>query len=198
MYLRFFERIGLKVEKRIQVDEHSVIYYWFDNQYQEKLRALDKQSVERQAIREVLLKLHPTIVLERKENGAPSIKDEVYEFISISHAKGWYAIYLSTNSPVGVDIQTPKKSLLKGKDYFINSREENFTKEDFNLHLIWCGKEAVFKKMNGLIDDLKEEVSTVELNTKENEIKMVYKNKIEISHYLSTLDFLLVWTMSSK
>lgn len=186
------------MENRIQVDEHSLVYYWFDNQYQDKLRLLDKKSLERQTVQEMLYKLHPSIVLERKQNGAPIVKNEVYKFISISHVKGWYAIYVSSNSPVGIDIQTPKKSLLKGKDYFINSREANFAKDDFNLHLIWCGKEAIFKKLKGLVDDLKEEVTTVELNTKENEIKMKYKNRIEIFRYLSCSDFVLVWTISSK
>ena len=101
-------------------------------------------------------------------------------FLSVSHAKGWFAVSISTE-PVGVDIQTYSSRLKEGQDYFRNERELPFADNETALHLIWCAKEAFYKMKEGQIVDLKEHVTICSIS--ENEVNLNFENEFYSLRY---------------
>lgn len=109
-----------------------------------------------------------------KTNGKPYIKDSIYQ-ISISHTKGFVAIYLSTKTHIGVDIE------------YINNRVERiahrvFSQEELNginkdtqfaqLIVMWCSKETIFKAFDlSEVDFIKHlKIHPFQLNTKSGKL----------------------------
>lgn len=83
-----------------------------------------------------------------KENGQPEMS-MCNEHISISHTRDFAAIALSTQDTPGIDIERPSSRIGKVKNRFLNDQEKEFISpntEDEQLGLIWCAKEAIFKK----------------------------------------------------
>lgn len=172
----------------------GVIHLWFDETYSEQLNAgLSKKEIESTRVKREIQNLYPNAVLEHEENGAPLLIKANYSYISISHYRGWYALYFS-NKTNGVDIQAFKNTLFKGKDYFINSKDDELELTATNLHLIWSAKEAFYKKHQGNIADLKNEVSVKEIDLKSKLIYLEYKDLVEVLCFRIYADFVLVWT----
>lgn len=168
------------------------IYLWFDELFLERRKkGLSKEKIERKAIKDKIQQLFPGAILKHEVNGAPILLNATYSNLSISHYRGGYALYFS-NESCGVDIQYFKDTLLKGRDYFVNTEEEELDLNKTNLHLIWSAKEAFFKKQKGNISDLKKEVSIKAIF--EDSIQLAYKGQIETVFYRVFQDFVLVWT----
>ena len=172
----------------------SKVVVWKDDNYFEKLdRGLKKREVETNAITERLSSIDNNLVLKHKSSGAPYTSNSIYTHISISHYGGYYPIYLS-NKPVGIDVQIFKDSLLKGKHYFVNDDEEsNIELTQTNLHLIWAAKEAFYKKKSGEINDLKNEVSIIEIDEVGKLIRLKYQKEVFVLNFAVFDAHVITW-----
>ena len=66
--------------------------------------------------------------------------------ISIAHCYPIAVGAIHQNTPIGIDIERPRKQLLKIRDRFLNDEEANFAGEDLEtLCKFWTGKEALYK-----------------------------------------------------
>ncbi|RYM32036.1 hypothetical protein ERX46_15220 [Brumimicrobium glaciale] len=178
---------------RIETNE-GLIHLWFDSNYETKRsKGLSKRDIEVEEVRNKLQESFPKARIEYEENGAPILLGASYSYISISHYGGWFALYY-TEKPNGVDIQTYKSTLLKGKDYFINSKDEELELSSLNLHLIWSAKEEFYKKHKGNILNLRKDVSAIEINHESKELTLIYEGQEEVVCFYVSNDFVLVWT----
>lgn len=144
---------------------NSTVAYFKQEEYNQLIvSGVKKKDLEKAGIQSLLQYLgYGELEILRKETGQPYFKDRPELFLSISHAKGWFAISVSSE-PVGIDIQTHSSRLIEGQDYFRNSNELAFSTDETALHLIWGAKEAFYKLMEGQIPDLKEEVSVLKIS----------------------------------
>lgn len=126
-----------------------------------------------------------------KSTGQPLISSDSQKHISVSHSQNWFVIYLS-DDPVGVDIEVERPSIISGKDWFINQSESSKYQTCQMLHLVWGAKEAYYKKNEGQIADLKNEVSITEIN--KTRIKINYQNTNSQLFYKVIQNVYLVWT----
>ena len=130
--------------------------------------------------------------INHSDSGAPFLVDS-NQFISISHSGNLFAIHLSKQGCVGVDVQLMKKNLYRGRGYFINDFEEkNFSLTERELLLIWCAKETVYKTQKGEIQFYKENITITEMF--EGVIKVNVKGDGELScRYLYSDEFALTY-----
>ncbi|MBW7868318.1 MAG: 4'-phosphopantetheinyl transferase superfamily protein [Brumimicrobium sp.] len=180
---------------KIEVNPTSLIYYWEDMSYPDKLVNAKKQEVERKEIIEKMKEIFPLAEIKHQTGLAPTVSHTNYSHISISHSQGLYAIYLS-NENIGIDIQRYKGELSKGRNYFINEREECFLSDEQALYLIWSAKEAFYKKMGGEIPDLKNNVTILSIQTPIKQIVLEHDNKLYKLSYLESKQFVLMWTLN--
>jgi 4'-phosphopantetheinyl transferase EntD len=79
--------------------------------------------------------------------GKPYLADNSY-FISISHTKGYVAIAVNKEHPVGVDIEYRSPRVEKIRSRFMSAEEENHlstTNPSLHLLLHWSAKETLYK-----------------------------------------------------
>jgi phosphopantetheinyl transferase len=173
----------------------SKLIVWKDETYFKKIeKGFKKKEIERETIKKMLASIDKELILEHKSNGAPSILHSTYSNISISHSGSYFAIYLS-NTPVGVDIQIFKDSLVKGLSYFVNQKEESTIHlSENNLHLIWAAKEAFYKKNSGEIEDLKNDVTIQKIDELSKMITLKYQGGNFILNYSIFEKYLVAWT----
>ena len=172
----------------------SKLLIWKDEVYFDKLeKGLKKKEVEKQQIHEKLTIIDEGLKLKYQSNGAPYAFNSKFTHVSISHYQSYFALYLS-NSPIGVDIQIFKESLIKGKHYFINKNEESaIVLTKINAHLIWTAKEAFYKKYSGEIEDLKNEVSILEIDVEEKLIRLKYQEKLFMLSFAVFDNYVVTW-----
>ncbi|MDD4514967.1 4'-phosphopantetheinyl transferase superfamily protein [Massilibacteroides sp.] len=93
-------------------------------------------------------------LLERDEkiayysDGAPYVPNSPDLSISISHTKGYAAVYCSRNKTVGVDIEYRGERVQRIKKRFLSEGELagiNLEHETEHLLIHWCAKETLFK-----------------------------------------------------
>ena len=103
----------------------------------------------------MIIQLHIcTLLGEKKEigyedSGKPYLVDGSF-YISISHTKGYVAVILSSEVPVGIDIEQYGKRIHKVIDRFIRPDEQVGSYQGditWGLLLHWSAKETVFKYM---------------------------------------------------
>ncbi|MCO5269013.1 MAG: 4'-phosphopantetheinyl transferase superfamily protein [Brumimicrobium sp.] len=180
---------------KIEVNTDHIIYYWEDIDYPNKVANASKQEVERDEILKKIQHYFPGAIVKHQNGGPAIIKNSKFLNISISHSQGLYAIYLS-NENIGIDIQRYKGELSKGRNYFINEREECFLSDEQALYLIWSAKEAFYKKMGGEIPDLKNNVTILSIQTPIKQIVLEHDNKLYKLSYLESKQFVLMWTLN--
>lgn len=132
-------------------------------------------------------------LLHYTPEGAPFLKNDDSQYLSISHSNGWFAVYLD-KVPVGVDIQVFNTSLGRGSSYFINKKEQKWADQELYLQLIWCAKEAVFKKYGGKIKDLKNEVTTKNIDIEIDNITVNFNGNCEQLCFFLLPNCTLVYT----
>lgn len=144
---------------------NSTVAYFKREDYDQLIAGgVNKRAVEKEGIRTLLSELgYNEFEICYKESGQPFFKQKPELFLSVSHAKGWFAVSVGPE-PVGVDIQPFSSRLQQGQDYFRNRREFPFSEDDNALHVIWGVKEAFYKLKEGRIPDLKEEVSVLAIS----------------------------------
>lgn len=143
---------------------NSVLAWFWQEDYLESIsNGVNKRALEKGGIQYLLQELgYEGCEIAYRETGQPYLKDKPGSFLSVSHAKGWFAVMVGTQ-PVGIDIETHSPRLIQGQDYFRNEREAPFSEDEQALHVIWGAKEAFYKLKEGQIPDLKEEVCITEI-----------------------------------
>ena len=169
--------------------------FLFEDTTKEVSQALSKGDYQRSIVRQILSELLGSkVLMAHEDSGAPYIVEFPDKKISISHSKKMYAIQLSDGGNVGVDVQVTKKDLAKGKDYFVNNKEEELIEmTERNLHLIWSAKETVYKLLKGNIDKYKEGMV---VNDIQNDTIVVNACGSEVKcGYIDKTDFVLVYVV---
>lgn len=104
-----------------------------------------------------------------KATGQPYLSQHDSLHLSISHSKGWIAVWVSENS-IGIDIEPDNPKIIEGTSYFVNENEQQFIGKLSTLHVIWGAKEAFYKLMEGQISDLKNEVTIVSIENEKGQL----------------------------
>lgn len=103
------------------------------------------------------------------ETGAPYLLDYPYP-ISISHTKGYVAVIVGEDMPVGIDIEYQSERVHRIKTRFMNETElaglDNLCTE--RLLVCWSAKETAFKMMKQRVVDLQTDLHVVSFETMEN------------------------------
>ena len=153
-----------------------------------------KRDFERTCLKEIINKILGNYEVTHEINGAPYIKSKPEIKLSISHSNNWFSIYISNNETIGVDIQVFDKEIKNNGEYFINQYEAlNLELTKKNIHLIWCIKEALYKKLCGNIKDFKNDIIVVKIESEIIQLK--YLSTIYKLKYLITTEFYLVYTI---
>lgn len=98
----------------------------------------------------VLLKelLGEELRITYEEDGSPYLSEAPDMMISISHTKGYVAVYCCENKRVGVDIEYLSDRVVKIKNKFLSEEELScidLADEAKHLLIYWCAKETLFK-----------------------------------------------------
>lgn len=172
---------------RISIVMHafSFLYHQFPNLiiahyagYQNELKAgVPKKELEGKVVSQLLDELDFSSTIYYKDTGQPFLVKFPKKCVSISHAGGWFAVVVN-DEPIGIDIELDRPRILDGTDYFVNIREQQFLGNLLALHLVWGVKEAFYKKMEGNIPDLKNEVTLLTIYQQENQLEFEYNNAL--------------------
>ncbi len=183
------------MDEKIEL-EGGIILLWRDENYEGKVASggRTRRDVEREEVRQ---KLRAEGILSEvfyEESGAPCLENERYNWISISHFRGWYAVLLSEGVG-GIDIQPYKKNLMAGRDYFVNLWERDLNYTDSELYLVWAAKEAYYKYKRGRISDLKNEVTVIRIDETENEVIVAFEGQEKRLKYRQNDEYVLVYAL---
>lgn len=100
------------------------------------------------AVRRLLHEVGITSPIGYHPSGRPYLMNDS-RHISISHTRGYAAVALHRNVPVGIDIEQRTDKVIRVKDKFLSHEEKIFlTSEENNVEamlIIWTAKEAMFK-----------------------------------------------------
>ncbi len=194
-----------------QVEESlDDLFSYFDNPSEYKLQAEKFSSEKRKyefIVTRVLLKY---ILKEEKEiayhpNGKPYFKDNSY-FISISHSGKYVAVIVSTNYPVGIDIEVYTERIDRLASRFMRKDEiatlyHGEKRWSYLLH--WSAKEVLFKLLNQENIDFKEHLIIHQFQVKNTgsftaEEKKTKKNKQFEIEYKIHSEFVLTWSVDQQ
>lgn len=131
-------------------------------------------------------------------NGMPYLLDGS-AFISISHTRGYVAVVLSTERPMGIDIEQYGDKILRLANKFMTDDElEHVDAESDIYHLLlhWSAKETIFKILGEQAIDFKEHLCIYPFTVEEKgsfeaqEFKTPLQRKFTI-FYRTDADFVL-------
>lgn len=98
--------------------------------------------------------------------------------ISLSH-NNEYTILMVSDTPCGVDIQSPTEKIIKIKHKFLNEKDFCFNSNDtYLLSKVWSCKEAVFKKYGDNKIFLKENIAVTNKINDNTYESITFVNKI--------------------
>ena len=170
------------------------IHIWQVEKYSARIAAGEKKrSIERSQILSKLVELGFEESLNHKSTGQPFIQGRDDIFLSISHSNGIIAIYCA-NCPIGIDIEHKRSSLFQGRSYFVNEREEKLDLTEELLQIIWGAKEAFYKKLEGQIVDLKNDVTICFVDMEEGIVQLEYDFKQVQLRFRVTVGLYLVYS----
>jgi 4'-phosphopantetheinyl transferase len=79
-------------------------------------------------------------------SGKPVLETNNNLHFSISHSFPYVAAMIHPSRSVGIDIQSWKPSIMHIKSKFLSETELKFIDDNiYNIHKVWCVKEAVYK-----------------------------------------------------
>ncbi len=141
----------------------------------EKLHNADhiKQNIAKSII---LNKLELASSLYKTASGKPFLNNGLH--ISISHSGPWVAIAVA-KFPVGIDVERPRKKLLKIAPKFLNAKDAGALriKNENDLLWYWTGKESAYKLAGIPGLSLKEDILFKELEKQEKTALISLKNQ---------------------
>ncbi len=183
----------LNLEKLIQTSIGE-IHLWKVENYSTRIAAGEKKrSIERAEVRLKLNALGYINELLYKETGQPYLKDLKNSFLSISHSNGVIAIYIASET-VGIDVEHERKSMFEGRNYFVNQEEEQMELTSESLQLIWGAKEAFYKKLEGQIADLKNDVTLVSYDLSTKRVELRYQSELLQLNFLIIDEIYLIFS----
>lgn len=146
-----------------------------------------------------ILKEHKTIGYNN--SGRPLLTDNSHQ-ISISHTKGYVAIYLSKYENIGIDIEYVTNRIERIASRVFSERELSFCHEENRLTqllIMWCAKETLFKAFELKDVDFIEhlEIQPFEVSSKQGvligkELQSKDQKCLEISYIIAN-DFVLTY-----
>lgn len=160
-----------------------------DNYQILKSKEKSKRSIEVLEVKNAIHSLGFDSVVSYKESGQPILENHPEMFISISHSKGWFAVYIS-DKPIGIDIEVKNQRLTDGCSYFLNDKENHFQHKIDDLEVIWGVKEAFYKLKEGKIADLKNDVTTIDIQ--QNHVVIEHDNEHFIFEFVKENDVTIV------
>jgi 4'-phosphopantetheinyl transferase len=168
----------------------------------------EKRQIERAAVCLLLERLfqdNPLTSLQYTEHGKPYLPDNDFG-ISISHSKGYVAVYAAKNAETGIDIELITPRILSVAPKFLNANELEFMNLHSNLHQLyamWGAKEVVYKIYGQKSLDFKENLilrpftyghtGNIQLQLKKDSLSETYN-----LHYQCMNDIMLVYGKSGK
>ncbi|MDR0844639.1 MAG: 4'-phosphopantetheinyl transferase superfamily protein [Tannerella sp.] len=126
----------------------------------------DSRKSEWLAVRLLLKELCVNATIAYHDSGVPYLPDSEYR-ISISHTKGYAAILLGLDKPVGIDIEYRSERIHKIKTRFLNEKELSVLGENPEttvLLVCWSAKETAFKMMEQKVADLQNDIHILEFD----------------------------------
>ena len=127
------------------VQEVARLYPVLCEEYADACRRFknDGKRTERMSVRALLVDMNngTLSVISYNDEGKPMLRDGRY--ISISHTKGFVAVIISEQHPVGVDVEYYSDRVGKVAKRFV--REDEWTEDIDALLVIWSAKETVYK-----------------------------------------------------
>lgn len=157
------------------------------------------------SVRALLFKLlgdHKEVCYE--PSGKPYLRDRSFN-ISISHTKGYVAVILSNDFPVGIDIEQFGRRVHRVAHKFMRVDEPvSCYKDDTTwcLLLHWSAKEVMFKCMDAAEVDFCQHLQIEPFIPQEQGIFIGHEYRTELQqafriHYLIHPDFVMTWHIDS-
>ena len=136
---------------------------------------------EKLAIRALLKQIFETkVYLGHHDNGKPYIINSVVE-LSITHTSRFVAIITHPNSDVGIDMESVERNFSAVYKKALSEKERKqigSNNQDLKLAIIWCAKEAVYKRMSIIGVDFASQILIHKFNPKnEGEIDAVFVHR---------------------
>ena len=164
----------------------------------------NRRALELLTTRITLIQLlgRATVILNR-DDGKPYLKDNSYQ-ISISHTKGYVAILLHKDCPVGIDIETISNRVENIAHRFISDKEYiNPNKKTIHLLLHWSTKECLYKIINEQGVDFKQQLHVtpfeptssgiIDAQESKTQAKQTFKLNYEVHP-----SYVLTWVIDTK
>jgi phosphopantetheinyl transferase len=175
--------------------ERQDIYFSALNRYKSESRKAEWLAVR------VLLKTltGKELNISYHENGSPFLID-IPLYISISHTKGYAAVILSPQQPVGIDIEYHAERIHRIKSRFLSDAEfklPGINLSTDNLLVCWSAKETAFKMLGQQSADPQTDLQIIDFQLiGENRIITVREHITPQSlvfhiHYAITPDFVV-------
>ncbi len=151
----------------------------------DKLRNVDhiKQTLAKNII---FNKLELLPHLYKDSNGKPFLNNGLH--ISISHSGKWVAISVA-KFPIGIDVERPRKKLLKIASKFLNPSDTGVLKLKSYKELLWywTAKESIYKLMGQPGLSLKNDIIIYDLDMEKMTGKAQIKNNSDIELFYKKL-----------
>lgn len=80
-------------------------------------------------------------------------------YVSLSHAKNFYAFYFSQVDGIGIDVELDREFKKESLGYYMNESELSKKWSSEELITIWCAKESYLKMKKGKNGNWKEDIS---------------------------------------
>ena len=164
----------------------------------------DSRKCERLAVR---LLIRDLTGLEMKvcykANGAPFLADSPLN-ISISHTKGFAAVFLSKLPHPGIDIEYQSERAWKLRTKFLNAKEQAFVDQNpysqqvLIATICWCAKETVYKSLQETEVDFIKHLHISPFTVSDTGSLLLKETKTSAQetyqiHYRITDDYILTW-----
>lgn len=126
-------------------------------------------------------------------NGAPYFKNRPELKVSISHSNNWFALYITSTSSIGIDIEVSTRNIGKIKAHFLSQIEiDRLQPNKEQLQICWGIKESIYKFFQGDILSFKQDIEILIFKDKQAIVRV--KNQEITLNFLQFEDFTLVYT----
>ncbi|MDG1332118.1 MAG: 4'-phosphopantetheinyl transferase superfamily protein [Crocinitomicaceae bacterium] len=149
----------------------------------EKSDEESRQEYEARFLQDFIGTILGDVELDHEPNGAPIFKNRPELHVSISHSENWFALYVSSKQPVGIDIEINSNKLEKAKKHFLTDQEiKHLQPTTQQLQICWGIKESVYKLLRGNLKSIYQEIEILSID--KNEVKAKFQDRIiELKHW---------------
>ena len=187
-------------EELLQQFEHTATFHSFLNKSKSESRKAEWLSI-RLLLKELTGK---EMVVSYHDNGSPFLLDSSLH-ISISHTKGFAAVILSPEKPVGIDIEYSSERVHRIKSRFLNEGELKLLGNHLTtnyLLICWSAKETAFKMTDQKTANLQKDIQIIDFKPFQNSDKGILSVKEFLTpqssvfqiNYVITTDFVITYS----